>query len=195
MYTIAYLGMQQIVIILVIALLIFGPQKVPELGRQIGGALRDLKKMSNEVQSAFDLDDHPSYDRYEPPTYEYTPPVSTTYGHESLEGHGSLDQYGLPIASEHHAIDSEHHAIESEHHAIEAAPMATTEVTEVALATEPSSSPLPKLSAPLEEAATAPSEEVAVTHTEVAMVLEAETTAHVTDVEKVTGADAAAKSA
>ncbi len=188
MYTIAYLGMQQIVIILVIALLIFGPQKVPELGRQIGGALRDLKKMSNEVQSAFDLDDHPSYDRYEPPTYEYTPPVSTTYGHESLEGHGSLDQYGLPIASEHHAI-------ESEHHAIEAAPMATTEVTEVALATEPSSSPLPKLSAPLEEAAPAPSAEAAVTHTEVAVVLEAETTAHVTDVEKVTGADAEAKSA
>ena len=99
MYTFAYLGMKQIVIILVIALLIFGPQKVPELGRQIGGALRDLKKMSNEVQSAFDLDDHPSYDRYEPPTYEYTPPVSTTYDHEPL------DQYGLPIASEHPAIE------------------------------------------------------------------------------------------
>jgi TatA/E family protein of Tat protein translocase len=99
MYTFAYLGMQQIVIILVIALLIFGPQKVPELGRQIGGALRDLKKMSNEVQSAFDLDDHQSYDRYEPPTYEYTPPVSTAYGHESL------DQYGLPIAPEHPAIE------------------------------------------------------------------------------------------
>ena len=99
MYTFAYLGMQQIVIILVIALLIFGPQKVPELGRQIGGALRDLKKMSNEVQSAFDLDDHHSYDRYEPPTYEYTPPVSTTYGHESL------DQYGLPATHEHPAIE------------------------------------------------------------------------------------------
>lgn len=161
MYTIAYLGMQQIVIILVIALLIFGPQKVPELGRQIGGALRDLKKMSNEVQSAFDLDDHPSYDRYEPPTYEYTPPVSTTYSHESLEGHASLDQYGLPIASEHHAIEAA----------------------------------LPELSATIEEATTAPSAEAAVTHTEVAVVLEAETTAHVTDVEKVTGADAEAKSA
>ncbi len=185
MYTIAYLGMQQIVIILVIALLIFGPQKVPELGRQIGGALRDLKKMSNEVQSAFDLDDHPSYDRYEPPTYEYTPPVSTTYNHESLEGHASLDQYGLPIASEHHAV-------ESEHHAIEAAPTVTTEV---AVATDPDSSPLPELSATPEEAATAPSEEAAVTHTEVATVLEAETTTHVTDAKEVTGADAEAKSA
>jgi TatA/E family protein of Tat protein translocase len=105
MYTFAYLGMQNIVIILVIALLIFGPQKVPELARQIGGALRDLKKMSNDVQSAFDLDDHSSYDRYEPPTYEYTPPVSTTYDHEPL------DQYGLPAVAEHPAIeaaDTEH---------------------------------------------------------------------------------------
>ena len=105
MYTFAYLGMPQIVIILVIALLIFGPQKVPDLARQIGGALRDLKKMSNDVQSAFDLDDHSSYDRYEPPTYEYTSPVSTTYDHEPL------DQYGLPAVAEHPAIeaaDTEH---------------------------------------------------------------------------------------
>ena len=100
MYTFAYLGMPQIVIILVIALLIFGPQKVPELARQIGSALRDLKKMSSDVQSAFDLDDHSSYDRYEPPTYEYTPPVSTAYDH------GPMDQYGLPATEEHPAIEA-----------------------------------------------------------------------------------------
>ena len=100
MYTFAYLGMPQIVIILVIALLIFGPQKVPELARQIGSALRDLKKMSSDVQSAFDLDDHSSYDRYEHPTYEYTPPVSTTYDH------GPMDQYGLPATEEHPAIEA-----------------------------------------------------------------------------------------
>ena len=92
MYTFAYLGMQQIIIILVLVLLIFGPQKVPEIGRQIGGALRDLKKMSNEVQQAFDIDEHLSYDRYEPPTYEYHPPVETT--------HTPLDQYGL-VETEH----------------------------------------------------------------------------------------------
>lgn len=109
MFTFAYLGMQQIVIILVIALLIFGPQKVPELGRQIGGALRDLKKMSNEVQSAFDLDDHHSYDRYEPPTYEYTPPVSTTYDNTYNQGtsydHAPLDQYGLEEPKEPLALE------------------------------------------------------------------------------------------
>lgn len=106
MYIFAYLGMQQIVIILVLVLLIFGPQKVPEIGRQIGGALRDLKKMSNDVQQAFDLDEHLSYDRYEPPTYEYHPPIETT--------HTPLDQYGLPAAEEHPALEG-HVATLEEH--------------------------------------------------------------------------------
>lgn len=92
MYTFAFLGMNQIIIILVLVLLVFGPQKVPEIAKQIGGALRDLKKMSNEVQQAFDVDEHLSYDRYEPPTYEYHPPVETT--------HAPLDQYGL-VEPEH----------------------------------------------------------------------------------------------
>ena len=148
MYTIAYLGMQQIVIILVIALLIFGPQKVPELGRQIGGALRDLKKMSNEVQSAFDLDDHTSYDRYEPPTYEYTPPVSTTYGHEPMDYHQPMDQVGLTEA-------------QHDHPAIEAT------IPNEATPTSPPTTVTAEL--PL-----APT----VTHHEVAPVLETETTTH-----------------
>lgn len=173
MYTLAYLGMQNIVIILVVALLIFGPQKVPELARQIGGALRDLKKMSNEVQSAFDLDDHSSYDRYEPPTYEYTPPVSTTYGHEPL------DQYGMPAATEHPAIEAAEptHVAGYEHAGAEL--HATTELHTTTV--EPTAE-VPALSPTVEEAT------VAVTNTEVAAVVETdvspktetETTPHTT---------------
>ena len=167
MYTFAYLGMQQIVIILVIALLIFGPQKVPELGRQIGGALRDLKKMSNEVQSAFDLDDHSSYDRYEPPTYEYTPPVSTTYDHEPL------DQYGLPAATEHPALE----AVATEQ-PVEA--LHPTETIVDAVATEQLAEAV---------AVVPPREQETVTKTEETTVLETETT------KEAISADAAAKSA
>lgn len=117
MYIFAYLGMNQIIIILVLVLLVFGPQKVPEIGRQIGGALRDLKKMSNDVQQAFDIDEHLSYDRYEPPTYEYHPPIETT--------HTPLDQYGLPVAEEHPALEG--HVTE-----VETAAVASDVVTEEA---------------------------------------------------------------
>lgn len=36
-------------IILIVALLVFGPQKMPEVGRQLGQALRDFRKMADEL--------------------------------------------------------------------------------------------------------------------------------------------------
>lgn len=38
------LGLQELVIILVIALLIFGPTKLPQIGSGLGRAIRDFKK-------------------------------------------------------------------------------------------------------------------------------------------------------
>jgi len=38
------LGFQELVIILVIALIIFGPGKLPQIGSGLGKAIRDFKK-------------------------------------------------------------------------------------------------------------------------------------------------------
>ena len=38
------LGLQELVIILAIALLIFGPSKLPQIGSGLGKAIRDFKK-------------------------------------------------------------------------------------------------------------------------------------------------------
>lgn len=38
----------------VLALLLFGPKKLPEIGRTVGQAMRELKRMSSEVTSAFE---------------------------------------------------------------------------------------------------------------------------------------------
>jgi sec-independent protein translocase protein TatA len=42
------IGMPELVIVLVIALLIFGPKKLPELGSAIGKAIRGFKKSTEE---------------------------------------------------------------------------------------------------------------------------------------------------
>ena len=48
------LGMPELVIILVIALIIFGPRKLPELGRSLGKSIGQFKKASNELRSTLD---------------------------------------------------------------------------------------------------------------------------------------------
>ena len=44
------IGPAELVLIFVIALLVFGPKKLPEIGRQVGKALRELKKTSDEIK-------------------------------------------------------------------------------------------------------------------------------------------------
>ena len=43
-------GLPEVTVILILALLIFGPKKLPELGKQLGKTLQSLKKASNEFQ-------------------------------------------------------------------------------------------------------------------------------------------------
>jgi len=44
------IGMPELIIIFVIALIIFGPRKLPELGRSLGKSLAEFKKASNELK-------------------------------------------------------------------------------------------------------------------------------------------------
>ena len=44
------IGMPELIVIFVIALIIFGPRKLPELGRSLGKSLAEFKKASNELQ-------------------------------------------------------------------------------------------------------------------------------------------------
>ena len=48
------IGMPELIIILVIALIIFGPRKLPELGRSLGRSIGEFKKASNELRSTLD---------------------------------------------------------------------------------------------------------------------------------------------
>ena len=46
-------GAPEILIVLVAALLLFGPRKLPELGRGLGGAIREFKQGLSNVQREF----------------------------------------------------------------------------------------------------------------------------------------------
>jgi len=48
------IGMPEMIIILVIALIVFGPRKLPELGKSLGKSLAEFKKASNELRNTLE---------------------------------------------------------------------------------------------------------------------------------------------
>ncbi len=64
------IGFQELLLIMVIALLVFGPYKLPELGRALGRALREFRRASDEFRSTIEtnlnLTEEPSW--ASPPT-------------------------------------------------------------------------------------------------------------------------------
>ncbi len=55
------LGFGEILIILVLALIIFGPRRLPDMGRTIGRSLRELRRTTSEIRGEIenDLDEPP----------------------------------------------------------------------------------------------------------------------------------------
>lgn len=50
------IGFPGLILILVIALIVFGPSKLPEIGKAVGSSLREFKKATNDIMSDSDDD-------------------------------------------------------------------------------------------------------------------------------------------
>ena len=48
------LGMTEILIILLVALLLFGPRKLPELGRSLGQSIREFQRGAKSIREEFE---------------------------------------------------------------------------------------------------------------------------------------------
>ena len=55
------LGPEKIILILVVALIVFGPQRLPEIARQVGAAIRELRRMQDTVRGELEQVLHPDF--------------------------------------------------------------------------------------------------------------------------------------
>lgn len=71
------IGVPELIIILTIALIVFGPRKLPELGRSLGRSLNEFKRASNELRHTLDeeirVEEQKSAERQQPPASAVPP--------------------------------------------------------------------------------------------------------------------------
>ncbi|HHV38767.1 MAG TPA: twin-arginine translocase TatA/TatE family subunit [Tepidimicrobium sp.] len=51
------IGFQELIVIFILALLIFGPSKLPEIGRSLGKGIREFKQASREFKEGISSGD------------------------------------------------------------------------------------------------------------------------------------------
>jgi TatA/E family protein of Tat protein translocase len=108
------LGVQEMLAIFVLALLLFGPKKLPELGRMLGKAVSEFRRAKNELKSTFEshlselerevqAEKHSEISNgYSPAHYPYS--YDESGQHESDYNSPSLS----PESNESHATDESH---------------------------------------------------------------------------------------
>ena len=99
------IGPAEILVILFVALMVFGPQRLPEVGRQVGSMMRELRRIQDTVRGELDSVLHPdvspdlgpSYDDgsepadhrapdYSAPDYSAPDPIATRTGSAEIVG-------------------------------------------------------------------------------------------------------------
>jgi len=85
------IGMPEMLVILVIALIIFGPRKLPELGKSLGKSLAEFKRASNDLRNTLEEEIRVEESKPAPPPAIPSAPVA-------------------PVATEHAAQHVDHSA-------------------------------------------------------------------------------------
>jgi len=89
------IGLQEMLVIGVIALLVFGPSKLPELGRMVGRAMREFRRASDEfrttVETNLNLNDSDPVIHTTPSTPEPPPSAPTTLPSELEPSYAHAD--------------------------------------------------------------------------------------------------------
>ena len=113
------LGFPEMLVIFVIALLVFGPRKLPELGRSLGKGISEFKRASNELKNTLEEEvrneDRRAAITSPPPVVPAADSVAST-----SEGETETDYSSLPATAperlRHEAAEAQATEVESGHH-------------------------------------------------------------------------------
>ena len=98
------LGWQEMVAIFIVALVLFGPKKLPELGRTIGRAMAEFRRASSELKATFDREMQQIERENESIKHTASTYMNDVYGsydstHYDPDGHNTIESHDSTTAS------------------------------------------------------------------------------------------------
>ena len=128
------LGVQEMVVIFLVALVLFGPKKLPELGRTIGKAITEFRRASSDLKATFEREmqslereneslkeithtaaneihsettyEYPYYDAYGSESYEQTATTPSIVSAPEVSGAESQGTVETAANEEQHAVET-----------------------------------------------------------------------------------------
>lgn len=88
------LGIPEIFVILLVALIVFGPHRLPDVARQVGAAMRQLRQLQESVKSELDTVLHPDLN-----------PEPTSTPHVEETDHSTLPLDSTPVDTPDPTLD------------------------------------------------------------------------------------------
>ncbi len=140
--TMGSLGMGELLIIFVIALIVFGPRKLPELGRSLGKTLGEFKRASNDLRNTLEEEIH-----VEDQTRRDPPPPARASAPPADDPH-SLDDPNSLEAQSHGEERTPHESVRSADASASSAPDPSGADTHAEAQTRPETPPSTHESAP-----------------------------------------------
>jgi sec-independent protein translocase protein TatA len=90
-------GVSEMAVIFIVALVLFGPKKLPELGRTIGKAITEFRRASNDLKASFEREMH-ALERETESLKEATNSADHEIRSHSSYEHQPYDEMGYPSA-------------------------------------------------------------------------------------------------
>ena len=94
------IGPMELLVIGAVALIVFGPEKLPELARKAGQFIADLRRMASEVRDEFDNDEDDD-DTFDPEDEKTTPASEADAAEERAAVTSSSDQAQVEMPRVH----------------------------------------------------------------------------------------------
>jgi len=127
------LGVQEMMVVFLVALVLFGPKKLPELGKTIGKALTEFRRHSNDLKATFEREMHTLERESESIHQTASSTAGEIFNHATVDQHQNRDiapyQHWAPepdaTIQPQATVGASEVASAESHQAVEAAPAAS----------------------------------------------------------------------